>query len=355
LYSLEDLGWSSRFQSDSETPTEDLIPARVAEERRGAYVLFSERGQLDATVAGRFMHNSAGRDDFPAVGDWVLARRLPGEDRAVIQQVLPRRTTLSRKVAGETTDEQIMATNVDTVFLVASLNAELNPRRIERYLAVIWDSGARPVVILNKGDLAETPGTLARDVEAVAPGVGVHVTSAVTGDGIEAVRRYLAPGQTVVFVGSSGVGKSSLVNRLLDGEVQAVHDIRADDKGRHTTTSRQMLLVPGGGLIIDTPGLRELQLWDAEEGMGRVFADIEDLAQECGFADCQHRSEPGCAVQAALDDGTLDLARLESYRKLQREQLFIESKKDYNLRIAQKKKWKQIHIANRQRMKTLGK
>lgn len=355
LYSLQQLGWNDFFQSQLvEIPPEHIL-GRVAGEQRGAYLLFTERGPLDATVAGRFMHEADGRGDFPAVGDWVLARPLPGEAKAVIQSVLPRRSKLSRKSAGERTDEQIMAANVDTVFLVAALNSELNIRRIERYLAVIWDSGARPAIILNKVDLTGEARALASRVAVVAPGVEVHLTSAVTGDGVEAVRPYVGEGQTVVFVGSSGVGKSSLVNRLLDADQQAVHDVRQDGKGRHTTTTREMLAIPGGGLIIDTPGLRELQLWDAEAGMGQAFADIEEIAQECPFSDCGHRAEPGCAVQAAIDEGRLDFGRLESFRKLQREQVYIDSKKDVNLRIAHKKKWKAITQASRQRTKTLGK
>ena len=354
MYRLEDLGWGPQFQSQITEPTEDLIPARVAEEQRGAYVLFAERGPLAATVAGRVMYDAEGREDFPAVGDWVLARPLPREDRAVIQRTLERRSKLSRKEAGDRTGEQIIAANVDTVFLVASLNRELNIRRVERYLSVIWESGATPAIILNKADLSEDAAAQLRDVERSAPAVDVHVTSAATGDGVEAIARYFGPGKTVVFVGSSGVGKSSLVNRLLAGEVQAVHDIRSDGKGRHTTTSRQMLLVPGGGLIIDTPGLRELQIWDAESGLGQAFADIEALAEACAFKDCRHEREPGCAIVTALRDGTLDGGRLESYRKLLREQLHIEMKKDAGLRAAEKKKRKQFWKGHRQRMRLRG-
>jgi ribosome biogenesis GTPase len=240
------------------------------------------------------------------------------------------------------------------VFLVASLNAELNLRRIERYLTVIWESGATPVVVLNKADLASGRDKPLAEVEAIAFAASVHLTSAATGEGLGEIAGYVAPGRTVVFVGSSGVGKSSLVNRLLASEVQAVREIRSGDKGRHTTTSREMLFVPGGGLIIDTPGLRELQLWDTEGGVGQAFADVEEIAQSCAFSDCGHGSEPGCAVQEAIGGGHLDFARLESYRKLQREEAFIESKKDVSIRIAHKKKWKAIHKANRQRLKTLG-
>jgi ribosome biogenesis GTPase len=316
-------------------------------------VLFGEGGAFDATVAGRMMHGADAREDYPAVGDWVLARALPGEERAVIHRILPRRTKLSRKIAGTQVAEQILVANVDTVFVVASLNHELNARRLERYLSLIWESGAKPVVVLNKADLAEDRAALVAGVEESVMAADLHVTSAATGEGIAEIVRYIQHGRTVAFVGSSGVGKSSLVNRLLDREVQVVREIRSDHKGRHTTTSREMLLVPGGGLIVDTPGLRELGIWDAESGLGQAFADVEEFAAACAFKDCAHNSEPGCAVQAALTEGRLDFARFESYRKLQREQLFIESKRDYSLRSAQKQKWKQISKWNKKRMKVM--
>jgi ribosome biogenesis GTPase / thiamine phosphate phosphatase len=290
LYSLADLGWNDYFQSQIESKFEGLSPARVAEEHRGGYVLYTERRALRGAVPGHAMHEATGRETFPAVGDWVLAQPLPGEDRAIIRRVLERRTKLSRKAAGERTDEQIMAANVDTVFLVASLNAELNLRRIERYLATVWESGARPVITLNKADLAgDARASLAR-VEVVSPGVETILTSALTGEGIPALRAHLARGETVVFVGSSGVGKSSIVNRLLGEDLQAVREIRGDDKGRHTTTTRELLLAPGGGVIIDTPGLRALGLWDAESGLSQTFSDVEVLASDCAFADCRHDS-----------------------------------------------------------------
>ena len=353
MYTLEDLGWGPFFQENAKQ-TEDLIPARVAEEQRGAYVLFAERGTFDATVAGRMMHEADAREDYPAVGDWVLARPLPGEGRAVIHEVLPRRTKLSRKMAGTQIAEQILVANVDTVFVVASLNYELNARRLERYLSVIWESGARPVVVLNKADLTEDRESLVRRVETSVAGAVIHVTSAATGEGVAEIGRYIERGRTVAFVGSSGVGKSCLVNCLLEREAQAVKAISFYDKGRHTTTSREMVLVPGGGLIVDTPGLRELGLWDAESGLGQAFADVEGFASTCAFSDCSHGSEPGCGVQGALRGGRLDHARFESYRKLQREQLFIEGKRDYGIRDAEKRKWKQIAKANRKRTRTMG-
>jgi len=352
LYSLEDLGWSPFFdQQAKELPDDGLVPMRVAEEQRGAYVLWSPDGTFEAVIPGRMLHKAEGRDDLPAVGDWLLARRLPGERRAVVEHLLQRRSALSRKVAGGRTDEQIMAANIDLACVVASLNLELNLRRLERYLAVTWDSGATPVLVLNKADLCDDRDAILRNVEAVAPGVEVFLTSATTGAGIEALRSTLTPSRTAVFVGSSGVGKSSIINRLLEREAQDVSGVRGDDKGRHTTTVRQMLVVPGGAVIIDTPGLRELQLWDAGEGVGQAFTDVEDLAEGCGFRDCGHSSEPDCAVQGAIDGGTLGRERLESYRKLQREQTFIAGKKDERLRAEGQKKWKQIAKDSRKRSK----
>jgi ribosome biogenesis GTPase len=356
LYSLEDLGWGPFFQQHASQPNnEGLAPMRVAAEQRGAYTLWGEAGAFAGVLPGRVLHEAASREELPAVGDWVLARPLPGEDRAVSERLLPRRSALSRKAAGERTDEQILAANIDLIFIVASLNRELNLRRLERYLAVAWDSGARPLLVLNKADLALDRESLLAEVHGIAAGADVFATSAVSGHGVEALDHALKYGQTAVFVGSSGVGKSSLVNRLLGDAAQAVSHIRAgDDRGRHTTTSRQMLIAPGGAVIIDTPGLRELALWDAGEGLAQTFGDVEDIARECEFRDCSHRSEPGCAVQAALTSGRLAIDRFESFRKLEREQFFIESKKDERLRSEQKKKWKQIHMDNRRRMKMRG-
>jgi len=355
VFHLEDLGWGPFFQQQlNSEPNTDLVPARVAEEMKGAYRVITQAGLLLATASGRLNHDVITRDGLPAVGDWVLARPVPGEERAVIHQVLRRRTKLSRRAPGEQTAEQIIAANVDTVFLVASLNREFNIRRIERYLTVIWESGAQPVVLLNKADLREDAESLLSNVQSDAIGVPAFLTSGVNGDGIQSLREQIRAGETAVFVGSSGVGKSTLINYLLEDQTQAVREVRSDDRGRHTTTSRQMIVLPGGGVIIDTPGLRELQLWDAEAGIERAFADVESLAQQCAFKNCRHTTEPGCAVTGAIDDGTLDEARFRSYRKLEREQGYVARKQDKSLEIAEKKRWKRIHVANRQRMKLRG-
>ncbi len=349
MYSLEDLGWGPFFdQQLDDYERRDFVPARVAEELRGAYRLISAAGDLLGAVPGRLMHEAAARDEYPAAGDWVLVRPLPGEDRGTIVRTLDRRTKLSRQSAGESTGEQVLAANVDTVFVVSSLNREFNLRRIERYLAAVWQSGAQPVVLLNKSDLCPDRAMFVTEVEAIAPATPVHAVSAAEGDGVDAVWRYLVPGRTAVFVGSSGVGKSTIINRLLDRPVLATAGIRDDDKGRHTTTSRQMLLVPGGGVIIDTPGLKVLALWDGG-GLGQAFADVDSLADACVFRDCRHELEPGCAVRAAVTEGLLDEDRVRSYRKLERERNYAARWQDWSLQQAEKKKWKLIQRQHRQR------
>jgi len=348
VYSLQDLGWGPFFQNHITDPPAGLFPARVAGHSHGIYRLLSASGDLTASVAGRLAHEAAQRAALPVVGDWVLGR-LASPGQAVIENVLERRTKLSRIAPGERTEEQILATNVDVVFLVTSLTREFNPRRIERYLVQIWESGARPVIVLNKEDLVESPDEFLRQAEET-PLVDVLLTSATTGSGIERLRGRLGAGETAVFVGSSGVGKSSIINRLLGDTVQAVRAVRAgDDRGRHTTAAREMLLLPAGGVIIDTPGLRELQVLADPSTLGQTFPDVDKLAADCAFRDCMHVSEPGCAVKAAVEDGALDGARLRGYHKLQRELDYAERRTDRSSQLAEKRKWKQIQKQYRQR------
>jgi len=355
VFRLEDLGWGPFFnqQLNSDERTA-LVPARVVEENRGAYRLYAEAGPTTATISGRLRHEALMRGALPAAGDWVIVDP-PSAGGTVIQLLLERRTNLSRKEAGERTGEQVLAANVDTVFLVSALNEEFNPRKIERYLAAVWQSGARSVIVLNKADLGHDLDVFLRRTEAVAPGVPVLLTSTITGAGITAVRAQIDAGETAVFVGSSGVGKSSLVNALLDQAAQSVRAIRDDGKGRHTTTSRRLILLPGGGVVIDTPGLRELALWNADAGLGGAFADIESLASECAFRDCRHAREPGCAVRDAMERGTLAEARVGSYRKLERELEYVAGKQDESLRIAGKNRWKTLAKQHRQREKVRAK
>ena len=361
MFRLEDLGWGPFFQqqlNNGDAP--ELVPARVAEEAKGACRAVTEAGALLATVSGRLRHEALTREQLPATGDWVLLVRVDASS-AVIHRVLERRTKLSRKIAsgaerrsGGRTEEQILAANVDTVFVVAALNRDFNPRRLERYLAAVWESGARPVVVLNKADLHDDLPQAVREAKALSPGVEVIATSILTGEGIDVMRATLRSGETAVFVGSSGVGKSSLINRLLDNDTLTVRGIRDDGRGRHTTTSRQLLMLPGGGVVIDTPGLRELTLWDADAGLERAFADVDSFVQQCAFRDCRHTGEPGCAVLEAIDEGKLPDERFANYRKLEREREFLARRQDKALEIAERKRWKQIHKQNRERMRLRG-
>jgi len=347
---LFSLGWDD-FSSKSFHPfcSGDLVPARVALEHRNAYELLSAHGELAAECTGRLIHSAASRADLPAVGDWVAVRLRPGEPRADIHAVLPRKTKFSRCAAGDAMTEQIVAANVDTVFLVTALDANFNLRRIERYLAVGWESGAQPVVVLNKADLHPDPAAASAEVESVAIGAPVLALSAARGDGLDALAPWLRPGRTVALLGSSGVGKSTLINALLGATRQRTSAISdAVGKGRHTTTHRELIVAPSGALVIDTPGMRELQLWDvAGDTLDTTFADIASLATRCRFGDCAHRAEPGCAVQAALDDGSLEADRWQSFQKLQREQAYAARKADPRLARESKAAWKKIHKAQR--------
>lgn len=345
---LAALGWGAPFEEAfAPFAAEGLSPARVAVVHAGLYRLYSEHGELLAEVSGRVRYEASGRQDYPVVGDWV-AIRLRAEARATIHAILPRRSRFSRKVAGDETQEQVLAANVDTVFLVTGLDGNYNPRRIERYLVTAWDSAASPVVLLTKADLCEEVPARVAEIEAIAPGVPVHAVSSLRREGLEAVRSYLLPGRTVALLGSSGAGKSTLINALLDEERLRTREVRVSDgKGRHTTSWRELILLPEGGLVIDTPGMRELSLWQAGEGLPATFEDVEALAAGCAFNDCRHEAEPRCAVGEAIANGSLPAERLESWRKLQGELRYMEIKQDQRAQIEQKRKWRVIHKAAR--------
>jgi ribosome biogenesis GTPase len=323
-HSLEALGWSEFF-ADAFTPyePEGLVPGRVAVQERGAVILFTTDGTLPAAGSA-------------VAGDWVAVQAVPGEARGIVRAVLPRRTRFARKEPW-LTEEQVVAANVDTVFLVTDCGRDFKPRRLERYLTATWDSGADPVIVLTKSDLADDVWKTVAEAEAVAFGVPVHAVSSVTGEGLDDLDQYLVPGRTVALLGSSGVGKSTLANRLLGEELLATAEIRSDGRGRHTTTHRELVRLPGGALLLDTPGMRELQLWADESALGETFADVAALAEQCRFTDCAHTSEPGCAVRAALADGSLPEVRWESYRKLQRELRALAVKQDARLRSEARK------------------
>jgi ribosome biogenesis GTPase / thiamine phosphate phosphatase len=347
---LKDLGWNSFFESHfQEFNKGGLMPARVVEEFKGFYRVRSAEAEYLAETAGKLQYQAAGREDFPAVGDWVAISARPAESRARIEHLLPRRTKLARKVAGRESTEQIVATNLDTVFVVSALNREFNLRRIERYLTIVWDGGARPVVLLNKADLCPDATARAAEVEGIAPGTPVHLLSALEMTGLEAVRAYLARGNTAAFVGSSGVGKSTIINRIADASLRVQPVREHDDRGQHTTTSRQMIFLGAEGMLIDTPGMRELQLLDHEQGAAQAFQDIGVLSQNCKFRDCGHQGEPGCAVEAAVRHGELSLDRLQSYRKLLAELRFQERKVNPEVARQVKEEWKKIHKAMRNR------
>lgn len=324
------------------------LVGRVILEYRGTYRVFTELGEWDAEVTGQFRYQAEDDQGFPAVGDWVALRYHDTNSPAKIHQILPRSSRFVRKVAGVKTVGQVVAANVDTVFLISGLDGDFNLRRIERYLVMAWDSGAAPVIVLNKADLCPNLEEVLAAVEAVAIAVPIHPISAATGSGLEQLDPYLTPGKTVVLMGSSGVGKSTLTNYLLGNPLQATQSVRLDDsRGRHTTTHRHLFPLPSGALLIDTPGMRELQLWSSATGLEETFADIEALAEDCKFRDCQHLQEPGCAVQRAIAGGDLLPQRLHSYQKLQREQQWIEQRQDTQVKLNTKRRWKQITKAIR--------
>ena len=362
---LQELGWDDewarRFQEQAPA---DTSPARVTIEFNHIYRVVTADGELQAQLSGRLRHQAVGRHELAAVGDWVAVRQTPNERTGVIEAILPRRTKFSRKAAGELTEEQVVASNIDTVFLVMGLDRDYNPRRLERYLLMSYESGARPVVILSKADLADDVETRISEVEHVAPGVPVHATVAVrraleSGSIIEpdvaVVEQYLGVGRTGTLLGSSGAGKSTLINALVGEPVLKTAAVRASDsRGRHTTRHRQLIVLPGRGLLIDTPGMRELQLWDAAEGAKDTFEDIDELAASCHFTNCRHKDEPRCAVKAAVEDGTLPADRLASYLKLQDELRELDAKRDARAIIEEKRRGKVMGKSMKQLYKQRG-
>jgi ribosome biogenesis GTPase len=319
---LSDLGWDERFAAAYEPwlLKEDVHPGRVAIEFNQIFRVYVEDGELDAVTAGRLKHRASSRAELPAVGDWVAVRKRPAEDRGVIVAMLPRRSAFTRRAAGEPTGEQVVAANVDVVFIVMGLDGDFNLRRLERYLLMARESGAAAAILLTKPDLCADLSDRIREVTTLAGDVVVHVVNAKAGEGVEPLRAHFSPGRTAALLGSSGVGKTTIINRLVGTDIRRTQEVRAaDSRGRHTTTHRELVMLPDAGLIIDTPGMRELQLWDAADAVRETFDDIEAVAAGCHFTDCRHRDEPRCAVKAAVAEGKLRADRLESYVKLQDE------------------------------------
>ena len=355
---LTSLGWDAgREEELAEHAAAGLVAGRVAVQHRGAYDVITEAGELRCEVPQRLVKNASSPADLPAVGDWV-ALEPGGAGRGVIHAVLPRRTRFSRLAAHDpgshTTHEQVVAANVDVVFVVTSITDDLSARRLERYLTLGWESGARPVVLLTKADLVDDPEPAIAEVAAVAVGVPVHAVSTRTGVGLDEVVAAVPPGTTAALLGSSGVGKSTLVNTLVGEEVLATQEVRGDVQGRHTTTRRELIMLPGGGLVIDTPGMRELQLWVADHGLEEAFDDVTSLFGTCRFNDCAHEAEPECAVLAAIADGSLAPERWESYRKLERELAALELRLDKQAQAQERRRWRTHSRAMRAQKREKG-
>jgi ribosome biogenesis GTPase len=343
------MGWSAHWANAlAGLELSEGEPARVIQEHREAYILSTEKGEFPAEVSGRFRHQSLSRRDFPAVGDWVIMTQHDAASPCIIQTVLPRRSAFLRRAAGVKSEEQVVAANVDTALLVSGLDQDFNPRRIERYLTLSYESGAAPIILLNKADLCPDLDAALLRVEQVACGVPIHALSAVEGEGLDTIRKHLQPGTTGVLLGSSGVGKSTLLNALLGVNQAKTAPVRADDdKGRHTTTHRELIPLPDGALLIDTPGMRELQLLADETSVATSFDDVAEYTGACRFSDCSHTGEPGCAVQAALEEGSLEPARYESYLQQRKEAAHHQREQDVHLQKEERKRWQAIHRSMR--------
>jgi ribosome biogenesis GTPase len=328
---------------------DDCVLARVTSAPGGRWRVVTEQGDRLAERAGRLGFEAATAADLPAVGDWLAVRPRPGEDRVTVVAVVPRASALVRKAAGRAVAPQVLAANVDAVLVACAMDQDWNPSRLARYLAVAWESGARPVVVLTKADLAPDLEARVAEAESVAVGAAVVPVSARAGLGLDALPAHLASGETTVIVGSSGTGKSTLVNRLLGSDVQATSGVRAHDgRGLHTTTVREMFALPWGALLVDTPGLREIAVWTDGESVAAAFDDVVSLAAECRFRDCRHGPEPGCAVRAGVESGRLAADRLDDYLRLVREQAFLARKEDPLLARAERARWKAIGKAGRE-------
>ncbi len=344
---LKKFGWDDFFaEAFAPYAEQGYSVGRVVLQHNKIYVLQTDEGEIQAEATGRLRHQAAGPEDLPAVGDWVVTRTRAGDGQTMIHAVLPRRSKFARKAAGTRDEEQVVAANVDTVFLVTGLDDDYNPRRIERYLIMAWESGAHPVVLLNKADLITEAEKRVEEVERIAPGVPVIILSAKHDEQLAQLEPLIASGQTVALMGSSGVGKSTIVNRLAGADIQRTAEVRvSDSRGRHTTTRRELIVLPTGALVIDTPGMRELQLLVSERGMRETFEEIEEVAARCRFTDCRHQNEPGCAVRDALASGELNAERYANYTKMMREMEEKEARQNMGLARERKEREKRISRA----------
>lgn len=350
---LEELGWNSHFKTlfDSFNNENNLEPARITQAHKGLYMMVNTCGEFLAEISGKMRYTASGYNDFPAVGDWVLAKIFPEEKKGIIHVILKRKNRFSRKAvlsggmpdSQGKTEEQVIAANINTVFIVNSMDGDFSLRRIERYITSVYDSNMNPVIVLNKADIVSDIDSYVNQAESIAFGVPVIPVSALTGDGINKLREFIHPGKTIIFLGSSGVGKSTIINSLTGTNKQKVNAVReSDQKGRHTTTTRELIILPDGGIVIDTPGMREFQPWKGERDTGKAFEDIESIALKCRFKDCSHGSEPGCAVKEALNNGDLDSGRYSNYMQMKKEARYLETRVEKRAELAEKKKWKDI-------------
>ncbi len=339
LINIKKYGFSEVFSS--EIPEDDpLEPARVLSQEKGFYRVVTDNGEKLAEVSGKFRFQTTVPSEYPVVGDFVLVNWNESGNSAIIESLLPRKSAFIRKAAGESQQEQVVAANIDTVFLCMALNNDFNLRRLERYISIAWNSGAMPVVVLTKSDLCDDLENKLSEVSSIAFGIDILVTTSMEEDGYKELLPFISEGKTIAIIGSSGVGKSTMINRLLGKEYLKTNGLRNDDKGRHTTTRRELFLLPSGGMVIDTPGMREFGMWDNDTGIERTFTDIEELASQCKFRNCTHTNEPGCAIRSALTMGELQIDRWQSYQKLKAENDYIEDKESYM--IAKGKREKEI-------------